>query len=465
MRKPLTYITISFFLVLCILVRIPFYTHFFVPEFDPDSFDYFNYSFLINHSAFHEIGKLPIDLPPGYPVFVSFLSLFTNSAAGLIYGQLFIYLAACVALLFELSNWGRVSFLLGAIGLLFFSINSYTITYESALITESLYISSLIILTAAVFRGLRMPSKTNMAWQAIAIILPSFIRPTGLSQYFLAAVFAFYFYKKAGAAKLGYFIAPLLLLSVIWASWNYCTSGIFLPGNYKRIIAACHIKASPQYLDPVYEDLRAKDGVIMEDTSVDSSTLKSRTVQYMHQITEKVPNFYSSLMPTRIRRFYIYNLPSIPQLQYMYDGKMLIPPTVKKYTYREYLDMPQKSQANNMIEQLNFENCKRNPYILLYSVFNKLENVLIRNKIFNLLIVLSLILGVALSFTSFVQPKNFAAFFIPFLMLFCSIIVGALFGKFQYRYGHVILFIVYLMPCLYAILLRGFSGRPDFLKK
>ena len=88
--RSLIYITIAVFLLLCLIVRIPFYTHFFVPEFDPDTFDYFNYSFLLNSSEFHKIGALPMDLPPGYAIFVSLLSPFVHNVAGIIYAQVFI---------------------------------------------------------------------------------------------------------------------------------------------------------------------------------------------------------------------------------------------------------------------------------------------------------------------------------------------------------------------------------------
>jgi hypothetical protein len=319
-------------------------------------------------------------------------------------------------------------------------------------------------LTAAVFRAVRNPSKLNIGCLSAAILLPSVIRPTGLSVYFLAIVFAIYFYKKSGARKLLPFVLPILLLSLAWASWNYCISGVFLPGNFKRVITAAHISASPLYLEPKYENVRDKNGVVPEN-DFDSLTVKTRIQAYMHQITEKVPNFYSSLMPTRIRRFYIYNLPSIPQLNYMYDGKLLIPQQVKKYTYRNYLSMPQKNEVSSMMQQLNFENCKRNPCILLYSVLNKFENVLIRTKLSWLLIFFSLIACIGLSFSSFMESKKFIVFLIPVLMLLSSIIVAASFANFQYRYGHVMLFIVYLMPCLYAMLLSGGYEKSDFLKK
>lgn len=439
--------------LLFIYTRAFFLAKYILPEIDPDTMGYFYYGKLLFEGNLTELSQIPIDFPPAYPLFIAGINAVFHSARALITAQMVVSLIGFVVLLWELLQWGQVVSYVGGTGLLLFALDSRTIRYESAFMTESLFLVSLMLLCAAFLRAIRRGTIQDWCWLSVMFWLPSFVRPNGLYVYLMLAILAILLFKDRKMPQLKALVMPFVLLQFAWMGFNYIVSGVPYPGNTKRLVVALSVRQEAL-------GLKAPSN---SERHLEDSTFR-QIVWYTKATYKPSSHFYSNELPIRFERFY-KSTPPLP-LNTEYNGLSFgtpADPDVSKIAYGEFMDLGFYKNPDKTIKELRslagWGNLPFIPFNLIY----KITSLVRQTRIFTVLFLVLLLVGIIrfLKHPALQHPNTIMLFIVLFFVVNMMLIAVA-HGRCLIRYLHPCMVFLYLLPA-FAIL--SFKKNPANAKQ
>ncbi|MBF0458615.1 MAG: glycosyltransferase family 39 protein [Nitrospirae bacterium] len=219
---------ISFAVVIVpfLLTRLPFYLYYPIVTLTPDSWTYARPAYQMLHGVLPQFDHRT----PGYPLFIVLLfKLFKNpSNLTIVLTQGVLSIASLLFLLYVIYKKYPEQALFAAIALAGYSTSITFLWYELNYMTESLYVSALVLFYA--FLIMAVHGKRALTWAVVSFIMGYMIwlRPAGVFSLLIAAATAVYLvknrYPKKTAAAL---IVPCAVMLVVLAGYNRYTIGSF----------------------------------------------------------------------------------------------------------------------------------------------------------------------------------------------------------------------------------------------
>ena len=114
-----------------------------LPTIGPDTFDYYFVVQELMNGTFSGFGILP----PGLILFYYFLEFFITKTIHIIIIQNIITLFSCLFLIYTIYRFYKNIAILATVAISIYIMESYSLLYDFALLTESLYRNSLIIIS------------------------------------------------------------------------------------------------------------------------------------------------------------------------------------------------------------------------------------------------------------------------------------------------------------------------------
>lgn len=219
---------IAFLIVIIpfLLTRLPFYLYHPIVTLTPDSWTYAKPTYMILH------GELPLfdHRTPGYPLFIVMLfKLFTNPANIMIaLTQGVISIASLLFLLYVINRTYPEVALYSAIALAGYSTSITFLWYESNYMTESLYVSCLVLFYG--FLILAVNGRRALSWAVVSLLMGYmiWIRPAGIFILLIAAAAAAYLIiNRCPKRMLAALIVPCSVMLIALSGYNRFTIGSF----------------------------------------------------------------------------------------------------------------------------------------------------------------------------------------------------------------------------------------------
>jgi hypothetical protein len=502
---------ISFLIIISafLFMYLPFYFYTPIIAMGYDAFDYFFCVEQMNN------GKLPAFdfLPPGFPVFVWLIGFLSKKIITVIIVQNIIFILSCFLFLYALNKYMKlgVGLIFISLSLAIFIMDPFSVMLCTALWTDTIYISSLIIVSSLLI--VAVFSKNATAWIvfSISLIFPAVIRSNGVYIYFIPiALLIFMIVNKYEKKFYRYLLIPFLSLNLAWAIFNWQAYGLFFVSNPIRILNGIvhHLPSNwfPEYPKnyPAYmigdKDAKAEGAEI----KVYDVSYNSTFYLYHKAFTDnKSPFYYSQISARYFEDIGYYKYKNSKYSEYyrndnqkynlqeykVFNGAYPISRSLKKLILKEYYREDEYQYAREWFEDReNTMYSFFDPYgtsitakMSVKEVYNNSYNFwffltyilhLLYEKIFwNVLwyigyyLIFIFILH-RLILTKF-RDKDMFVFFIIFLVHFMSISILPFFHRVQDRYAHVTEFVIYLMPFLLAAYLiekKNKRTKKDFVK-
>jgi hypothetical protein len=168
---------IAFIATLC-FTHLPFFIYIPIPLISPDSFTYHWAAYQI-HSGNLPL-QAPIDLPLGYPLFLFLLKKAGFNLLGIVAMQTIIYGLAGMFLIYTFFSYKKSWGIAAVIALCLYTIQPFTISYNLAIATESLYTSTLFVLVGALLLYEKSKSIKTFSLIAFSVFFALTIRSNGI---------------------------------------------------------------------------------------------------------------------------------------------------------------------------------------------------------------------------------------------------------------------------------------------
>ncbi len=165
---------------------------------------------------------------PGYPLFLWFITLFTDRWIVVVTVQNLLSLASSLFLVYCVRRYRASLALAATLAMSGFLGSSQVVLYDVAMLSDSLYASTLITAVALLFLAFREFRPIPLAAASAAMALCIFVRPA--AEYFVviyAAVVAFLVWMRRPARSVAAFAAPLPALILGLCAYNYATISSF----------------------------------------------------------------------------------------------------------------------------------------------------------------------------------------------------------------------------------------------
>lgn len=203
-----------------LLTRIPYYVYYPALNVSFDSASYLAAAFdIINFR------QVLFDIrTPGYPLFISFVWIFSKSFTAIAFAQSLLAVISGIYLLKVIDKYFNSVTFISSVSIAAFISSSYFVILETGILTESLFISSLLFTSAFMISALKGDKLRDWVLFSVLTAVTIFIRPAGL---FLGAVIIFLIiYLLANKYKAVYLIAliiPVSILLLLLCTYNYAT--------------------------------------------------------------------------------------------------------------------------------------------------------------------------------------------------------------------------------------------------
>lgn len=396
---------------------------------NPDTFDYYFFVQELVNGSFNGFDILP----PGIILFYYLLEFFISKTIHITIIQNFISLFSCFFLIYAISLFNKKTTIYAAIAIAIYMMDSYSLLYDFALLTESLYRNTLIITSALLIIILNSKKKTYWLLFSISLILPPLFRSNGLYIYFLLLLMGFFiFINKYAKSYYLYLFIPIITLNFIWSIFNYSYEKRFFPGNPKRLSSR---------VEKIYVDTQ---------NSANNNFLNKKITlfyKFTDFITKTRPQFYYTLLPDTYKRFYISDI--IHKPYFRNDGTIPIDTDLRKFVYKEFY--VEKNKYEKVVSDFNVKTSK-NFWLKLFHFYYKFHSFVFNSYFILLLFFISYFF----SAWKYVKSRfsNNTAFLIFTIgnIHFLAILSLSIFGWYQSRYIYVSEFIVYLTIALSPIL-------------
>jgi hypothetical protein len=220
MKRPLFY-SVFIFSVIFLFSRLIIL---FIPyvEITYDSITYVNYidKYIAN-------GVLPpVDyLPIGFPIIIKLLSFLSSSIYSIVIIQnLFTYFG-CVLIVYAVEKRFPFKSLFIVFAVSIFVLSPKNLYYDIMLSTESLYVSSLMILSALLILSIGSFKKRHWIALSIALFIPILFRPNGVFTLVLFLILLLYCILKIKERMvLVSFVLPYVFCLILFAGYSFLAS-------------------------------------------------------------------------------------------------------------------------------------------------------------------------------------------------------------------------------------------------
>ncbi len=429
MRKHL-YGAVSIYSVFFWLWRIPFVIWLPLPEFGPDTFDYY---FIVEAFRDSSTVSYSIDLPMGYPTFVYLIGLVSHKVICIIWLQFFLKYFAGVFLICVCWKYYRWMAVLAAIALGIYVTDSWSLRYDTSLLTESLYGSFLIITIAFLIRSVETPSVSSLVMLSTSMFLVAFTRSNG---FFI------------------YFIIPVMLLILLTSGQRILKySALILPALLLHLLVF-GFRFRQTTLTPTEDRVNAV--ISREFGDLKASSYKSYFSRKLSLASEYLampdfPSYYFSLLPERYRQLYELDNIHNPDFK-MFDWTTPIPDDFRRSVYSEYYNEPSLLSKNRRMMDVSFS--RSHPWFMAIHLTYKIHNFIFRNPIWYILGMALLITGLWIYFRSGFINKGAALLFLLLAVHYVSLAVVVIgHSAMQPRYSHVTEFLLYLAPVFFLMII------------
>ena len=340
-------------------------------------------------------------------------------------------------------------------------MDSYTISYDTTFYTESFYTNILVLICSLLIWALN--SKNKIAWiiLSISLIIPPLIRPNGIYIYFMLFYLLLYFtFNRFPFKRYLTLLAPFILLNILWAGYNFHTTGYFTVGSLTRITR--YYSSNKKEISTNNLQTPAKNNSVLKNLIKTKG--KVIKIQFTNISISKWQFYYHDI-PTRYSNLYTEDL--------IHDTNVL-----KRWCTNDYL-MPLRESGRilmfkdfyykgNVYKDVmkNFDNNHKsaNLWVMLYHVYFYIHEKIFWNiawlfMFFIILITTSLILIKE-------KLRNKDAFLINSLCLihFLSVIVISAHDNPLRRYVHVTEFIYYIVPVLFIPFIIKYFNKNKSIK-
>ncbi|MBF0318140.1 MAG: glycosyltransferase family 39 protein [Nitrospirae bacterium] len=209
-----------------LVTRLPFYLYYPMVTLTPDSWTYSRLAFNILEGVLPQFDHRT----PGYPLFIALVfKLFTGTNLSLVMAQTLVCLGAMLSLVCVTYKYlGARTALWTAMALM---AASNTITFvwsETTYMTESLYVSFLIISLASLIRALY--NRNALYWVMTSLVMgyTVWIRPSGLFLIIPMSLIIAYIIKNSYPGRMWLaFVTPFVLMMLSLATYNLSTIASF----------------------------------------------------------------------------------------------------------------------------------------------------------------------------------------------------------------------------------------------
>ena len=251
-------------LLVCVVAnRAWFFLDFPMVAIHPDSGSYFAAAEMLGTSTWPNFGNRP----PFYPVFLRAVFAVQDRAMAVAVAQTVLSFTATLLMVYACHAWRRALAIPAALALALFLFGFTTLEHDTAMLSESLYSSLLIIAFAALMLGLRRRNGRWLALTSICMALAIMTRPAGM---FLVVVYVFVvlwllwrrFPRLASAA----FAVPLPALLVALSLYNMVIVRVFAPttwGEANLAVATFLLwQTDPSYPPEINADVERIQGIL-----------------------------------------------------------------------------------------------------------------------------------------------------------------------------------------------------------
>jgi len=418
------------------LWRLPFLLWLPIPEFLPDTFDYFA---LVK--SWHDkipLASQPIDLPLGFPVFAYFIGFFSEKIIAVIWGHFAIKFFSGILLIYVCWKHFRWWAVPVSIALCTYVTDSFSLRFDTCLQTESLYSSFLIIATAFLIDSIESGKKLPLFLLSVSMFLVAFTRGNGLYIYFLIPVMIFAL--SPASQKIPKIACLLLPAALLQAGVYWCSS------------QSEYLRPSAGRMNSIIN--REKESLQYSSATYFREKMKTAN-EYITMID--VPSFYFSLLPERYRQLYEIDIIRSPDYK-MYDWTMPVSDDLRKYVFREYYDEPPELKRNLGLMDVSCASLNHPLFLLIHGVY-KIQSFVFRNIFWYLLSIALFAAGLRLYITSrFTNTAALMVFLLCAMHLFSIIAVTIGNSRTQLRYVHVSEFLLYLAPVFCLMLMLPAHG-------
>ena len=170
---------------------------------------------------------------PGYPLFFWFVTLFTERWIAVVYVQNLLSYASSLFLVYSVRRYRASLALPAALAMCGFLGSSQVVLYDVALLSDSLYASSIVTSVALLVLAFKGFNPFPLAAASVAMALCILVRPAG--EYLIviyAAVLAYLLWQRRPIRSVVAFLVPLPALILGLCAYNYATISNFVVTSF-----------------------------------------------------------------------------------------------------------------------------------------------------------------------------------------------------------------------------------------
>jgi len=224
MKQKWTLLVSSFILLICFWVaRLPLLSDYALINFEGDALGYV----MLAEELLS--GQLPDfdDRTPGYPIFIAFVKIFSDTYRSIVYAQILYSLVALLALVYVIDRYlSPYLALLSAIVLGLYASGPTLIDTETSILTDSTFTSSLIVGFALFIKALYDNKLSSWISYSVMMAIAILIRPAGLFLIVsLLFVTIYLLFTKAGLKTVLAASVPFVSILLLLILYNVTVTG------------------------------------------------------------------------------------------------------------------------------------------------------------------------------------------------------------------------------------------------
>ncbi len=204
--------------------RVWYFIDFPIPAIHPDSGGYFAVASKIGNGTWPDFGIRP----PVYPLYLKAVFSMFDDAGAVVAGQTLLSVLASLGLVYGAYRWLPALGLPAAIAIALFMFGYTTFEHDTAVLSESVYTSFLMLAFAGLLVGLRSGRGRWLGAASTAMALAILTRPAGL---FLEVIYllvgAWLLSRRFPRRAMVAFLVPFPLLLLLMCTYNWRVVGVF----------------------------------------------------------------------------------------------------------------------------------------------------------------------------------------------------------------------------------------------
>jgi len=447
-------------LIAFVISRVPFFVYFPVVGFHPDSAVYFYAIQGIEHKVLPKFGVVP----PLYPIFLYVIGIFSNKLITIVIIQVLLSFLSGAFLIYSISQVIPKATVFSALALSVFFMSSHSIAFDTLLVTESLYVSVLLIILGFFLLALFRNHIYHWVFFSLTLTLPILLRPTGFIAFaiFFFVILFLWFNRRESKVFLA-FTLPFCIILFLVGVYSKITLNQFVPqrvqnyflpkskraSNYDIALKSYQGISSPRIKGSKKTTNTKPQG---QDEKIEKKGRIYRFGVFLNSISYESRSFYYEELYRRYYDFYVYDFIG----RESHGNSLTIAPfdtNFKKIMFRDYYaQLPD----NNFISCCDIKSGNKNPlnssfcFIIYDWIYKHLLLTIFRNKIFTAVAICSFILSLIVtvrskfsnSIASFMLLLSGILFFTGLIMVFTDHNTG------NWRYVYPTEFIYYLLSAL-----------------